>query len=125
GFQTGRRTTRVRGLPEVMGELPCACLAEEIETPGEGQIRALITIAGNPVLSTPNGDRLARALAGLEFMVSLDIYLNETTRAAPRPGSRRAPSRCGGSPFGTTLAGRRRCSPRRPIGRPTGRCCCG
>jgi len=65
-----------------MGELPCACLAEEIETPGEGQIRALITIAGNPVLSTPNGDRLARALAGLDFMVSLDIYLNETTRHA-------------------------------------------
>src|SRR5438094_426518 len=82
GFQTGRRRSRVRGFPEVMGELPCACLAEEIETPGEGQIRALITIAGNPVLSTPNGDRLARALAGLEFMVSLDIYLNETTRHA-------------------------------------------
>ena len=82
GFRTGRRTSRVRGFPEVMGELPCACLAEEIETPGEGQIRALITIAGNPVLSTPNGDRLARALAGLEFMVSLDIYLNETTRHA-------------------------------------------
>src|SRR2546427_3197052 len=82
GFQTGRRTSRVRGFPEVMGELPCACLAEEIETPGEGQIRGLITIAGNPVLSTPNGYRLARALAGLDFMVSLDIYLNETTRHA-------------------------------------------
>ena len=69
-------------LPEVMGELPCACLAEEIETPGDGQIRALITIAGNPVLSTPNGARLARALESLECMISLDIYLNETTRHA-------------------------------------------
>src|SRR5439155_52434 len=64
------------------GELPVACLAEEIETPGEGQIRALVTVAGNPVLSTPNGARLDRALASLEFMVSLDIYLNETTRHA-------------------------------------------
>ena len=82
GVRTGRRHSRVRGVPEVMGELPCACLAEEIETPGEGQIRALITIAGNPVLSTPNGARLARALDSLECMISLDIYLNETTRHA-------------------------------------------
>ena len=82
GLRIGRRTSRVRGLPEVLGELPAVCLAEEIETPGEGQIRALITIAGNPVLSTPNGARLARALASLDFMVSLDIYLNETTRHA-------------------------------------------
>jgi anaerobic selenocysteine-containing dehydrogenase len=59
-----------------------ACLAEEIETPGEGQIRALVTVAGNPALSNPNGGRLARALASLEFMVSFDIYLNETTRHA-------------------------------------------
>ena len=58
------------------------CLAEEIETPGDGQIRALITIAGNPVLSAPNGPRLAAALDPLEFMVSVDIYLNETTRHA-------------------------------------------
>jgi len=78
----GRRRSRVREAPEVYGELPAACLAEEIETPGEGQIRALVTVAGNPVLSTPNGARLDRALASLEFMVSLDIYVNETTRHA-------------------------------------------
>jgi anaerobic selenocysteine-containing dehydrogenase len=82
GVQFGRWKSRVRGLPEVYGELPAACLAEEIETPGEGRIRALVTIAGNPVLSTPNAGRLKRALAGLEFMVSVDIYLNETTRHA-------------------------------------------
>jgi len=82
GVVTGRRHSRVRGAPEVMGELPCACLAEEIETEGSGRIRALVTIAGNPVLSTPNGTRLDRALASLDFMVSLDIYLNETTRHA-------------------------------------------
>lgn len=74
--------TRVRGLPEFGGEMPVAALAEEILTPGEGQIRALITGAGNPVLSTPNGRQLDEALAGLEFMVSIDIYLNETTRHA-------------------------------------------
>jgi len=82
GVRFGRRTSRVRQAPEVYGELPAACLAEEIETPGEGQVRALITIAGNPALSTPNGARLERALAALDFMVSLDIYLNETTRHA-------------------------------------------
>ncbi|MCU1279131.1 MAG: molybdopterin-binding oxidoreductase [bacterium] len=74
--------SRVRGLPEFGGELPVAALAEEIETPGDGQIRALVTHAGNPVLSTPNGARLSRALAGLDFMVSIDIYRNETTRHA-------------------------------------------
>lgn len=82
GVRTGRRFSRVRNAPEVLGELPVACLAEEIETPGEGQIRALFTIAGNPILSTPNGARLARAFEKLDFMVSLDIYLNETTRHA-------------------------------------------
>ncbi len=82
GFRMGRHKTRVRELPEIFGELPVACLAEEIETPGAGQIRALITVAGNPVLSTPNGARLAKALDSLEFMVSLDIYLNETARHA-------------------------------------------
>jgi len=82
GVRFGRRTSRVSGRPEVFGELPCACLAEEIETPGDGQLRALVTVAGNPVLSTPNGARLDRALASLEFMVSLDIYVNETTRHA-------------------------------------------
>jgi anaerobic selenocysteine-containing dehydrogenase len=74
--------SRVRGLPEFGGELPVATLAEEIETPGDGQIRALVTHAGNPVLSTPNGARLSRALAGLDFMVAIDIYRNETTRHA-------------------------------------------
>jgi anaerobic selenocysteine-containing dehydrogenase len=78
----GRWRSRVRGLPEFGGELPVATLAEEIETPGEGQIRALITSAGNPVLSSPNGRRLDRALASLDFMVSIDLYVNETTRHA-------------------------------------------
>jgi anaerobic selenocysteine-containing dehydrogenase len=82
GFTSGRWQSRVRGAPEVFGELPVACLAEEIETPGEGQVRALITVAGNPVLSTPDGARLDRALDGLDFMLSLDIYVNETTRHA-------------------------------------------
>lgn len=74
--------SRVRGLPEFSGELPVAVLADEIETPGQGQVRALITSAGNPVLSTPNGRKVERALSGLEFMVSIDPYLNETTRHA-------------------------------------------
>jgi anaerobic selenocysteine-containing dehydrogenase len=78
----GRWKSRVRGLPETLGDLPAACLAEEIETPGAGQVRALISFAGNPVLSVPNGRRLDRALAGLDFMVSIDLYLNETTRHA-------------------------------------------
>jgi anaerobic selenocysteine-containing dehydrogenase len=74
--------SRVRGVPEFAGELPVSVLREEIETPGEGQVRALVTIAGNPVLSTPDGRGLAGALDGLDFMVSIDIYLNETTRHA-------------------------------------------
>jgi anaerobic selenocysteine-containing dehydrogenase len=82
GIGTGRHRSRVSGAPEVFGELPITCLAEEIETPGDGQVRALITIAGNPALSAPGGPRLARALDTLEFMVSVDIYLNETTRHA-------------------------------------------
>ncbi len=82
GVRSGRWKSRVRGLPEFFGELPAACLAEEIETPGEGQVRALITIAGNPALSTPNSLRLSQALDQLSFMVSVDIYLNETTRHA-------------------------------------------
>ncbi|MFL5857091.1 MAG: molybdopterin oxidoreductase family protein [Solirubrobacteraceae bacterium] len=82
GLKTGRWQSRVRGAPEVFGELPVACLAEEIETPGAGQVRALVTVAGNPVLSTPDGARLDRALEGLDFMLSLDIYVNETTRHA-------------------------------------------
>ncbi len=82
GVRFGRRESRVRGLPEVYGELPMVCLAEEIETPGAGQVRALVTVAGNPVLSAPDSDRLDRALAELDFMVSVDIYVNETTRHA-------------------------------------------
>ena len=82
GGSRGKHRSRVRGRPEVGGELPAAVLAEEIDTPGEGQVRALITSAGNPVLSTPNGARLDRALPDLEFMVSIDFYLNETTRHA-------------------------------------------
>jgi anaerobic selenocysteine-containing dehydrogenase len=78
----GRWRSRVRGLPEFAGELPSATLAEEIDTAGPVQIRALFTVAGNPVLSTPNGGRLERALAGLELMVSVDPYINETSRHA-------------------------------------------
>jgi anaerobic selenocysteine-containing dehydrogenase len=78
----GRWHSRVRGLPEFAGELPVAVLREEIETPGEGQVRALVTSAGNPVSSTPDGAGLDRALAGLDFMLSIDIYVNETTRHA-------------------------------------------
>ncbi len=82
GVRFGRWQSRVRGAGEIFGELPAACLAEEIETPGEGQVRALLTFCGNPVLSTPNSGRLDAALAELEFMVSVDVYLNETTRHA-------------------------------------------
>jgi anaerobic selenocysteine-containing dehydrogenase len=82
GVTFGRWSSRVRGLGEIFGELPVATLSDEIETPGEGQVRALITIAGNPVVSTPNAGRLDAALASLDFMVSLDIYVNETTRHA-------------------------------------------
>jgi anaerobic selenocysteine-containing dehydrogenase len=78
----GRWKSRVRGLPEFGGELPAVALAEEIEAAGDGQIRGLVTLSGNPVLSTPDGAHLAHALDGLEFMVSIDIYVNETTRHA-------------------------------------------
>ncbi len=78
----GRWRSRVRGLPEFGGELPAAALAEEILDDGPERIRALLTLAGNPVLSTPNGGRLERALGRLDFMVSVDLYLNETTRHA-------------------------------------------
>jgi anaerobic selenocysteine-containing dehydrogenase len=78
----GRWRSRVSGRDEVLGELPASVLAEEIETPGEGRIRALVTIAGNPVRTYPNSERLERALASLDFMVCLDYYRNETTRHA-------------------------------------------
>ena len=82
GVRIGRFASRVRGLGETMGELPAAALAEEIDTDGPGQIKVLITIAGNPLLSTPNSARLEQAMAGLELMISIDPYLNETTRHA-------------------------------------------
>lgn len=81
-FTAGRWHSRVRGLPETLGELPVATLADELETPGAGQVRALVSVAGNLVLSAPNGPRLGRALPGLDFMVCVDPYLNETTRHA-------------------------------------------
>jgi len=77
-----RWQSRVRALPEFGGELPVAAMAEEITTPGDGQLKAMVTIAGNPVLSVPNGKQLEAGLDGLSFMLSIDIYLNETTRHA-------------------------------------------
>lgn len=82
GFQMGRGHSRVSGVAEVLGEYPVGVMAEEITTPGKNQIRAMITVAGNPVVSTPHAAQLDAALAELEFMVSVDIYLNETTRHA-------------------------------------------
>jgi len=81
-FRHGRWHSRVRGLPEVMGELPVATLADEILTPGAGQVRALVTVMGNPSVSTPNAGRLDEALDSLDLMISFDVYLNETTRHA-------------------------------------------
>ncbi|GAA4811990.1 molybdopterin-dependent oxidoreductase [Nocardioides caeni] len=81
-FRHGRWHSRVSQLPEVMGELPAVVLAEEIATPGEGQVRALITVGGNPVVSVPGSATLEDALAGLDLMISIDPYLNETTRHA-------------------------------------------
>lgn len=82
GVKLGRWHSRVRETAEVFGELPASCMAEEIDTPGEGQVRALFTVAGNPAVSTPNAARLRSALEQLELMVSIDIYVNETTRHA-------------------------------------------
>ena len=81
-FRHDRFRSRVRDLPEALGELPVATLADEILTDGPERVRALITISGNPCVSTPNAGRLADALDQLDFMVSTDIYLNETTRHA-------------------------------------------
>ncbi len=75
----GSQRTRVRGLPSVLGEFPAVALAEEIGPEG---LRALITVAGNPVVSTPHGDRLEVALADLDLLVSLDMYITETSRHA-------------------------------------------
>lgn len=81
-FQAGRWRSRVRGAPEVLGQVPVSCLAEEIDTPGEGRLHALITVAGNPVISAPAADRLDAALPLLDCMISVDNWLNETTRHA-------------------------------------------
>ncbi len=82
GVRLGAKHSRVRGLPQVYGEFPMATLADEIETPGEGQVRALVTIAGNPALSAPNGGRLREAFARLDALIAIDAYINETTRHA-------------------------------------------
>ncbi len=82
GFMTGRWRSRVRDLPEVLGELPASTMIDEMTEPGDGQIRALITVGGNPALTSPDSEALDGALASLEFMVSVDPYLNETTRHA-------------------------------------------
>ncbi|MGW7042926.1 molybdopterin oxidoreductase family protein [Streptomyces avermitilis] len=97
GFALGRWHSRVSGHPEAKGELPLSALAEEIDTAtGEGSpVRALIAVATNPVLSAPDGDRLDKALGSLDFMVSVDPYLNETSRHAhvvlPPPPPSQAP----------------------------------
>ena len=78
----GKRRTRVRNLPDFNGDFPVVAMSEEMLTPGEGQIKGFINIAGNPVLSTPNGKKLDSALEQLDFMVSIDYYLNETSKHA-------------------------------------------
>jgi anaerobic selenocysteine-containing dehydrogenase len=82
GIRLPDRFSRVRGLPQWFSELPVATLADEILVPGQGQIRAMVTVAGNPVSSTPNVERLDEAFASLDFMVAVDFYVNETTRHA-------------------------------------------
>jgi anaerobic selenocysteine-containing dehydrogenase len=82
GWQFGRFHSRVRRAPEVFSQFPVSCLAEEIDTSGDGQLRGLITVAGNPVVSAPGARRLDSALATLDAMISVDNYLNETTRHA-------------------------------------------
>lgn len=82
GLRTGRVTSRVAGRPESLGEFPVTALPEEIETPGPGQVYALVTVGGNPVSSNPNSTRLDAALSSLEFMIAVDPYVNETTRHA-------------------------------------------
>ncbi len=82
GFRTGRWRSRVRDLPEVMGELPVSTLIDEIETEGVGQVKALLVIGGNPALTTPDSGRLERALDTLDLLVSVDPYVNATSRKA-------------------------------------------
>ncbi|MEM9174285.1 MAG: molybdopterin-dependent oxidoreductase [Myxococcota bacterium] len=96
GYRVGRWKSRVNGHPEINGEFPAASLADEMETPGPGQIRAALTVASNPVRSYPNSERLDRAFAELEFFVAFDIYVNETTRHAdvvlPAPSALEEPT---------------------------------
>ena len=82
GWRFGRFHSRVRNAPEVLGQFPVGCLAEEIDTPGDGRIRALVTVAGNPAVSAPGAGRLNAALDKLDAMIAIDSYLNETTRHA-------------------------------------------
>ena len=82
GLKIGRRHSRVRGAGETLGEFPVACLAEEIDTPGDGQVRAMFCVAGNPALSAPNSERLAEAFKSLDLLVCVDIYVSETARHA-------------------------------------------
>jgi len=82
GNHWGRFRSRVRGLPELFGAIPSAAMSEEIETEGDGRVRAMVILAGNPVLSTPNGARLDRAMQKLEHVVAIDFYVNETTQHA-------------------------------------------
>jgi len=90
-YKVGRFQSRVNNRPEVQGEFPVADLPDEILTPGEGRLRMMVTFAGNPVLSCPDGQRMDQAFDDLEAMISFDIYINETTRHAdvilPPPGS--------------------------------------
>jgi anaerobic selenocysteine-containing dehydrogenase len=93
-FRMGRWHSRVRGLPEAIGELPVAALVDELVTPGEGQVRAMVVVAGNPVVSTPDSDALDAALADLDLLVCVDPYLTATSRHAdvvlpPPPASMR------------------------------------
>jgi anaerobic selenocysteine-containing dehydrogenase len=94
-FRSGRWHSRVRGLPEALGELPVATLIDEIETPGTGQVRALVTVAGNPVISTPDAARLDAAIGSLDLVVAVDFHVNATTRHAdvilPPPGALQRP----------------------------------
>ena len=78
----GKRRSRVGGFPEVLGAMPASLMAKEITTPGKGRMRALFVSAGNPVMSVPNGDELAAAIAELELCVSIDIYMSETAKLA-------------------------------------------
>ena len=96
GYRVGRWKSRVGSHPEINGEFPAASLADEMETPGPGQIRAALSVAANPVRSYPNSERLDRAFGELDFYVAFDIYVNETSRHAdvilPAPSALEEPT---------------------------------